>query len=67
MDKIMGIVRTVVAAAGGFLVALGVTNAEDVGSIVTNVEAILGAGAVIAAAAASVYAKVKGVLGNYGK
>lgn len=64
MDKIMGIVRAGVAAAGGFLIALGVTDSDTVADVVTNIETILGAVGVAAAAAASVYAKVKGALGK---
>lgn len=60
MDKIMGVVRAGVAAIGGFLVALGVTDADTVGSVVTNLETVVGAVGVLAAAAASIYAKIKG-------
>lgn len=64
MDKIMGIVRAAVAAGGGFLVALGVMDSDTAAGAVTNVETILGSVTVVLAAAASLYAKIKGVIGK---
>lgn len=59
MEKIMGIVRTGVAAVAGFVVALGWVNSADVADFVTNIETIIGSALGIAAAVASVLAKIK--------
>lgn len=58
-DKVMGVVRAVVAAAGGFLVAIGWANADDMAGVAQSIETILGAIGVIGAAVASVIAKIK--------
>ena len=59
MEKIMGIVRTGVAAVAGFVVALGWINSADMADFVTNIETIIGSALGIAAAVASVLAKIK--------
>jgi hypothetical protein len=51
-EQIAGVVRAIVAALGGFLVAKGVADAE-------TVAAVAGAAATLAAAAWSVLAKKK--------
>lgn len=59
-DKVMGIVRTILAALGGVLVAIGVMDAESWGAVVQSIETIVGAIGVIAVGVASVFAKIKG-------
>lgn len=59
MEKIMGIVRTGVAAVAGFVVALGWVNSADVADFVTNIETIIGSALAIAAGAASILSKIK--------
>lgn len=59
MDKVMGVVRAGLAAVGGFVVALGVLDADTWASILTNVETIIGAVMALGAAGASIYSKVK--------
>lgn len=59
MDKILGIVRHAVTTGGGVMVALGVSNTEQVTSLLTNVETFVGSGMVIAGIAASIASKAK--------
>lgn len=59
-DKVMGIVRTILAALGGILVAVGVMDADSWGAVVQSVETIVGAVGIIAVGVASVVAKIKG-------
>lgn len=59
-DKVMGVIRAVVAGAGGLLVGIGFATADDWAGVAQSVETILGAIGVIGAAVASVLAKIKG-------
>lgn len=63
-QKIYGILRHVLGAVGGFLVALGYTSAEAVADVLTNVETVVGAITVVVATITSIVAKIRGNIDN---
>lgn len=63
-QKIYGVIRNVIAAVGGFVVALGYSTSADVTSLLTSVEGVVGAVVTIVAIVTSVIAKVKGNIDN---
>lgn len=56
-DKVWGLVRDGLKAAGGLLVGFGLAEASDVNALVSNVEVLVGAVMTIVGVIASVYAK----------
>jgi len=54
-----GVVRAVVAAAGGWLVSKGAATTEDMATLAKNADAVIGAATVVATVGWSIWSKVR--------
>ncbi len=60
MDKVFGVLRHIVTAAGAILVGLGISDASQVADLTSNVETILGAAMTVIGIVSSIIVKLKG-------
>lgn len=59
MDKVFGVIRHIVTAAGAILVGLGISDASQVADLSTNLETIIGAVGVVIGIVSSIVVKLK--------
>ena len=59
MDKVFGVLRHIVTAAGAVLVGLGISDASQVADLTTNLETIIGAVGVVIGIVSSIVVKLK--------
>lgn len=60
MDKVFGVIRHIITAAGAVLVGLGLADASQVADLTNNAETILGAIMTVIGIVSSIVVKLKG-------
>lgn len=59
MDKVFGVIRHLITAAGAVLVGLGISDAGQIANLTGNIETIIGAAGVVIGIVSSIVVKLK--------